>query len=77
MALTDAQIRNLTDSGKYSDGFGLYLELTKAGGKFWRMKYRFGGKEKKLACGAYPDTSLKAAREKASEARKTLHVDAD
>ena len=72
MALTDAQIRNLTDSGKYSDGFGLYLELTKAGGKFWRMKYRFGGKEKKLACGAYPETGLKAAREKASEARKTL-----
>jgi integrase len=77
MALTDAQIRNLTDSGRYFDGAGLYLELTKAGGKYWRMKYRHGGKEKKLSVGAYPETGLKAAREKANEARKTLQGGTD
>lgn len=72
MALTDAQLRNLTEPGKHFDGAGLYLELTPAGGRYWRMKYRFGGKEKRLAFGVYPETGLKAAREKASEARKTL-----
>ena len=72
MALTDAQIRNLTDSGKYFDGFGLYLELTKAGGKYWRLKYRFGGTEKRLAFGVYPEVGLKAARDLANEARKVL-----
>ena len=72
MALTDAQLRNLTEPGKHFDGAGLYLELTKAGGKYWRLKYRFGGKEKLLAFGTYPAISLKAARDKANQARKTL-----
>ncbi|MDD2917429.1 integrase arm-type DNA-binding domain-containing protein [Rhodoferax sp.] len=72
MALTDAQLRNLTEPGKHFDGGGLYLDLTKAGGRYWRLKYRFGGKEKLLAFGTYPAVSLKAARDKANEARKTL-----
>ncbi|OIP17987.1 MAG: integrase [Comamonadaceae bacterium CG2_30_59_20] len=72
MALTDAQLRNLTEPGKNFDGAGLYLDLTKAGGKYWRLKYRFGGREKLLAFGTYPAVSLKSARDKANEARKTL-----
>lgn len=72
MALTDAQLRNLTEPGRHFDGGGLYLELTKAGGKYWRLKYRYGGKEKLLAFGVYPAVSLKAARDQASEARKVL-----
>lgn len=72
MKLTDATLRNLKDPGKHFDGYGLYLEITKAGGRYWRMKYRHGGKEKRLALGVYPDTSLKQAREKAGEARKNL-----
>jgi integrase len=72
MPLTDAQLRNLTEPGKHFDGAGLYLELTKAGGKYWRMKYRHGGKENRLSFGVYPEIGLKAARDQASEARKTL-----
>lgn len=72
MPLTDAQLRNLTEPGKHSDGFGLYLELTKAGGRYWRMKYRYGGKEKRLAFGVYPGVGLKDARELAAKARQSL-----
>lgn len=72
MKLTDAQLRNLTEPGKHSDGNGLYLELTKAGGRYWRMKYRFGGKEKRLAFGVYPAVGLKQARDQTAEARKVL-----
>jgi integrase len=48
-----------------------------SGGKWWRFKYRFGGKEKRLSLGTYPDTGLKAAREKAVAARKLLAAGAD
>jgi integrase len=72
MALTDAELRNLTEPGKHFDGLGLYLELTKAGGRYWRLKYRHGGKEKRLAFGVYPAVGLKTARDLANEARKVL-----
>jgi len=55
-----------------ADGGGLYLEVTPAGGKYWRMKYRFGGKEKRLAFGVYPTVSLKDARLKRDESKKLL-----
>lgn len=71
-ALTDTKLRRLAKPGKYFDGEGLYLELTVAGGRYWRWKYRFGGKEKRLALGVYPSVSLKAAREKHAEARRQL-----
>ena len=77
MALTDAELRNLTEPGKHFDGAGLYLELTVTGGRYWRMKYRFGGKEKRLAFGVYPGVGLKAARDKAAEARKVLQAGGD
>lgn len=72
MKLTDAQLRNLTEPGKHFDGGGLYLELTKAGGRYWRLKYRHGGKEKRLAFGVYPAVGLKVARDLATQARKVL-----
>ncbi len=77
MKLTDAKLRTLTEPGKHFDGGGLYLELTKAGGRYWRMKYRFEGKEKLLAFGVYPAVSLKAARELAATAKKTMQGGAD
>ncbi len=57
---------------KLFDEKGLYLELAPSGGRWWRLKYRFEGKEKRLALGVDPDVSLKAAREKRDEARSLL-----
>ncbi|RYE68327.1 MAG: DUF4102 domain-containing protein [Oxalobacteraceae bacterium] len=51
---------------------GMYLEVAKSGGKWWRLKYRFEGKEKLLSLGTYPDTGLAAARDKRDNARKLL-----
>jgi integrase len=70
--LTDLEIRNLKLPGKHFDGGGLYLELTRPGHGYWRLKYRFGGKEKRLAFGVYPDVPLKLARERRAEARAVL-----
>lgn len=77
MKLTDAKLRNLTQPGKYFDGGGLYLELTKAGGRYWRLKYRYGGKEKRLAFGVYPAVSLKDARDRAADAFKQIQAGDD
>jgi integrase len=55
-----------------SDGNGLFLLLTPAGGKLWRWKYRHGGKEKLMTFGAYPDVPLALAREQHAEARRLL-----
>jgi integrase len=54
------------------DGGGLYLEISPAGGKLWRFKYRFAGKEKRLSLGAWPDVSLTDARARHREARALL-----
>jgi integrase len=75
--LTDAQLRNVMTPGKHADGEGLYLEVTPAGAKYWRMKYRFAGKEKRLAFGVYPSVSLKEARDRKDEARKILQGGSD
>jgi integrase len=72
MKLTDAKLRTLTAPGKHFDGAGLYLEATPAGGRYWRLKYRHGGKEKRLAFGVYPAVTLKAARDQAEKARNVL-----
>jgi integrase len=63
--------------GRHFDGRGLYLEVTAAGGRYWRMKYRHAGKEKRLSFGVYPEVSLKQARERCAEAHKTLDLGAD
>jgi integrase len=57
---------------KMYDGGGLFLLITPSGGKLWYLKYRFGGKEKKLAFGAYPILSLDAARQRREETKKLL-----
>ena len=77
MPLTDAQVRNETKTGKHFDGAGLYVEVSKTGGKYWRLKYRHGGKEKRLALGVYPGVSLKDARELANLARNALKLGRD
>lgn len=64
-ALTDTFIKNIkpTDSAtgdKHADGLGLYLHV-KAAGKYWRMNYRFNGKQKTIAFGVYPAVSLAKA----------------
>jgi len=67
MPLTDTSIRNAKPAAKavkLFDGAGLYVEVAPAGGKWWRLKYRYGGKEKKLSLGVYPDVRMKLAREK-------------
>ncbi|MFZ7093711.1 Arm DNA-binding domain-containing protein [Primorskyibacter sp. 2E233] len=65
MPLSDAQIRGLKSKEKpykVSDFEGLYLDIRPSGSKLWRLKYRFGGKEKLLALGAYPAVGLADAR---------------
>lgn len=75
MPLTDAAARNAAPREKpyrLADGGGLYLEVAPAGGKYWRLKYRFGGKEKRLALGVYPTVTLAEARSKRDEAKKRI-----
>jgi integrase len=80
MPLTDRQIANAKPGPKRQrifDGGGLYLEVTPAGGKWWRFKYRIDGKEKLLSLGTYPDTSLKDARARHETARKQVAAGVD
>ncbi len=75
MSLTNTAIRNAkprTKPVKLFDERGLYLEVSPAGGKWWRLKYRFGGKEKRLSLGVYPDVGLKDARDRRDASRKLL-----
>ncbi|MGO4519241.1 tyrosine-type recombinase/integrase [Dyella sp. 2RAF44] len=81
LAVRDAKPRE--KSYKMPDGGGLYLlvnpvsQKSPRGSKWWRYKYRFGGKEKLLALGTFPDTSLADAREKHAAARKLLAAGSD
>lgn len=59
------------------DGNGLYLEVTTTGSKLWRWKYRFQGKEKRLAIGVYPEVRAPAARQLMMEARLKLQAGVD
>jgi len=80
MALTTMQIENAKPKAinhRLYDTQGLYLEISKAGGKSFRMKYRFGGKEKSLTIGKFPKTKLAQARVKCSEARDCLDQNID
>jgi hypothetical protein len=62
---------------KLFDGGGLYLHITPAGGKWWRFKYRFRKKEKCLALGTYPITSIEDARRSRDAAKELLSQDID
>lgn len=75
MPLTAAEIRALqpgANETKLYDSQGLYLVVSPNGSKHWRMRYSFGGKERKLSFGRYPDVSLKDARSRRDEARSLL-----
>lgn len=80
MPLNDARIRALKSGDrptKHGDGGGLLLIVNPNGSKLWRMVYRYGGKQKQLSFGAWPDVSLAQARAQRDEARKLLadHID--
>jgi integrase len=73
--LTESTIRTAKPADKpykLYDERGLYLYVTKTGSKLWRKQYYFGGREKLLSLGAYPDVTLKRARERRDEARRQL-----
>jgi integrase len=75
MSLTITQIKNAKPAEKaykLFDGRGLHLEVAPSGGKWWRFKYRYEGKDKRISLGVYPDVSLEDARKRRDEARQTL-----
>ncbi len=75
MALTDIKVRTAKASDKpykLTDGDGMHLQVKPNGSKYWRLQYRFGGKQKDLALGVYPEVSLADARRKRDDARKLI-----
>ena len=75
MPLTALKIRTAKHGPKtikLFDERGLYLEISPAGGKWWRFKYTFEGKEKRISLGIYPEISLSDARDRRDEARKSV-----
>lgn len=75
MKLTDTKLRHIRPNGKrlkLADGRGLYLLITPSGGRYWRWKYRYQGREKLMALGVYPEISLAAARNLHRDARLVL-----
>ncbi len=76
MPLTEVAIRNAKpDNSKtlrLKDERGLYLEVSPAGGKWWRLRYWIAGKENRLSLGVYPDVGLKDARERRDDARRLI-----
>lgn len=80
MSLKDAEIRGFKPQSKpfkRADAKGLYVEVFPNGSKLWRFKFRFAGKEKRLAMGAYPEITLADARKRRDEARAKLDAEID
>ncbi len=80
MKLTDTAVRKSKPEAKpykMADGGGMYLEVMPNGSKYWRLKYRYEGKEKRLAFGVYPDITLADARQQRDDARKLLAHEID
>jgi integrase len=78
--LSDVAAKNAAPKDKpykLADGAGLYLEVMPTGSKYWRLKFRYAGKEKRLALGVYPAVTLKAARKAARDARDGLAAGID
>ena len=74
-SLSEAKVRNSKPKSrpyKLSDGEGLFLLILPSGGKYWRMRYKFAGKEKLLAFGVYPEVSLETARKRRAETKALL-----
>jgi hypothetical protein len=77
MALTKLQCDRATCPAdkvrvRLTDEQGMYLEVTAAGSKYWRLKYRFADKEKTFGLGVYPEVTLAEARERRDQARRML-----
>lgn len=80
IALTDLSVRNAKPGAnaiKLADGNGMFLLVTPAGGKLWRLKFRIDGREKLLAIGAYPEIGLGEARRRREEARELIALGKD
>ena len=80
MSLTQVQIKSTKAGGKpvkLFDGRGPYLEGAPSGGRWWRFKYRFEGKEKRLSLSVFPNVSLNDARERCDDARQALSAGID
>ena len=76
MPLTDKAVRNLRPQArpyKITDGHGMYLLVSPKGAKYWRLKFRHGGKEKLLALGVFPEIGLAEARRRRAKARALLY----
>ncbi|HFJ8955777.1 TPA: tyrosine-type recombinase/integrase [Serratia liquefaciens] len=75
MALTDIKVRTvkpLDKPFKLTDGEGMHLLINPNGSKYWRLQYRFGGKQKMLALGVYPTVTLADARKRREMAKKLV-----
>ena len=75
MALTDIKVRTAKPTDKQyklTDGSGMHLLVHPNGSKYWRLQYRYDGKQKMLALGVYPEITLADARARRDEARKLL-----
>ncbi|MBE0597450.1 MAG: integrase arm-type DNA-binding domain-containing protein [Desulfuromonadales bacterium] len=73
--LTDAQVKNAkagSSDFKLFDGKGLFLLVTQTGGKLWRFRYQFDGKDKTIALGKYPEIPLAEARKRRDQARQLI-----
>jgi integrase len=80
MSLTDTIARSAKPAAKtvrMFDRDGLYLEVSPRGGKWWRLKYRYAGKEKRVSLGVYPEVNLKKARARTIDARQLLDAGVD
>lgn len=80
MNLTDLAVRNAKPQDKpykLTDGDGMFLLIQPNGGKYWRVAYRYLGRQKTLALGVYPEVSLSVARQRRAEAREALAMGSD
>ena len=79
-SLTHLEVENALPREKpyrLFDGRGVYLEVQPSGSRYWRFKYRFGGRETRISLGTYPETSIKVARERCEQARQQLALGID
>lgn len=80
MALTDVKVRNTKPADKpvkLTDSSGMHLLIHPNGSKYWRLQYRFAGKQKLLALGVYPAVSLADARNRRDDARRLIAAGID
>ncbi|MDD3683649.1 MAG: Arm DNA-binding domain-containing protein, partial [Desulfovibrio desulfuricans] len=80
MSLTDAAIRAAKPGDKtikLFDSLGLYLEISPNGGRWWRLKFRYAGKERRISLGVYPTIGLREDRKRRDEAKELLSKNID